>query len=241
MSLTLLETQLVQSMWSAIVESTVGRELLAEETHNFSDPFFANDGDYLLFLRVFLLTALTPGTTVTNLCRKLGKDKRRTIERHLATLRKMGLFGAWTRIREGQWKKPGTRYGKGGPTPMQYWLMGDPNNPLFQNMDLETCKSLWTARKFLVQTPDFRDYLARSMIATSKIIVAASGSVEQLMDKVPELKLLSTQSRNPISYPRFWLEDEAAAYAASRLLFALPEEAKEELPPGETRRLSFST
>ena len=241
LSLTLSEFELVQSMSNSVVESTVARELMAEELFKSSGSSFEINDDDVFEFRVFLLTVLMPGATASDLSRRLGINKKHTIERHLAKLREIGVLGAWTRSRRGQWRKPGSRYPKGGPAPMQHWLVGDPRNPTFQNMDVETEKSLWRARKFLVKTPEFRMYLARSMKATMKMINVSSTSLDGLLKKIPELKLLLPSGTGSNSHPKLWLEDEAAAYAASRLLFADPEGAKEAFPPGESRRLSFMT
>ena len=122
---------------------------------------------------------------------------------------------------------------------MQYWLTGDLSSPAFRELDLETLKSLWKARKFIVGTPLFRKSLRRSIIATSKIIEAGGPLLKPIIEKIHEMKLLTANPRGSTAHPRLWLEDEAAAYAASRLRFALPEGEKEGFPAGETGRLSF--
>jgi len=69
-----------------------------------------------------------------------------------------------------------------------------------------------------------------SMTATMKIINAGSSSLDGLLKKIPELKLLLPRGTRPTLHPRLWLEDEAAAYAASRLLFAHPNGENVSLP-----------
>jgi len=237
LSLTPYEIQLVQIFQSSITESTLSREILVEELHNLPDSLYSDD-DALFAFRLMLNVGLNPGATVRDLSQKLGGKKRRTIERLLAKFRTIGVVGAWTRVRIGEWTKPGTRYTKEGPIPMQYWLAGDLNSPAFQELDLETRKSLWKARKFIAGTPLLKESLRRSIIATRKIIEACGPRLKPILEKIPEMKLLSTSSRESTVHPRIWLEAEAAAYSASRLLFVQPG-TEEALPPGESKRLSF--
>src|SRR5881397_3908029 len=59
------------------------------------------------------------------------------------------------------------------------------------------------------------------------------------LEEMPEMKLLSESLRETSVHPRLWLEDEAAAYAASRMLFVQPGAEEEALPLGEFKRLSL--
>ena len=229
---------MVQSFQSSITEDTLSREILAEELHNLPDSLFISD-DALFAFRLMLNVGLNPGVTVRDLSQKLGVRKQRTIERLLAKFRTIGVLEARSRVRYGRWTKPGTRYSRDGPVPMQYWLTGDLNSPMFQELDLETRRSLWKARKFIAGTPLCRESLRRSIIATKKIMEAGGPRLKPVLEKIPEMKLLTMIPRESTVHPRLWLEDEAAAYAASRLLFALPAEEKEGLPLGETRRQSL--
>ena len=237
MSLTPYEIQLVQIFQSSITESTLSREILVEELHNLPDSLYSDD-DALFAFRLMLNVGLNPGATVRDLSQKLGGKKRRTIERLLAKFRKMGVVEAWTRVRKGEWTKPDTRYSKDGPVPMQYWLTGDLSSPVFQELDLETRKSLWKARKFIVGTPLLKESLRRSIIATRKIIEVGGPRLIPILEKIPEMKLLSTSPIETTVHPRIWLEAEVAAYAASRLLF-VGLGAEEALPLGESKRLSL--
>jgi len=63
--------------------------------------------------------------------------------------------------------------------------------------------------------------------------------VKPLLEKIPEMKLLSKNVKESTVHPRLWLEDEVAAYAASRLLFVQPGAEEEKLPPGESKRQSL--
>ena len=212
---------------------------MAEELLSFPDLAFFDDNALVAF-RLMLNAGLNPGATARSLSQKLGEEKQRTIERLLAKFREIGVLEAWNRVRKGQWAKPYTRPdSKGGRVPMQYWLTGDLSSPAFQELDFETRKSLWKVPKFFVSTPLFKESLRRSIIATTKIVEATGPWLKPFLKKIPEMKLLSKSMEEPSVHTRLWLEDEAAAYTALRLLFALPEEEKEGLPRGETRRLSF--
>jgi len=239
LSLTQYEIQLVQNFQSSITEGTVSREILAEEIGGLPDSALVDSGVLFAF-RLMLNVGLNPGTTAKELSQNLGKEKRRTIERLLAKFQKIGVLEVRTRIRKGKWTKPDTRpHSEGGPVPLQYWLMGDLNSPSFHELDLETRKSLWTARKFIVSTPLFRECLRRSIIATVKVLEAVGPRVKPLLEKIPEMKLLSKNVKESTVHPRLWLEDEVAAYAASRLLFVQPGAEEEKLPPGESKRQSL--
>jgi len=122
---------------------------------------------------------------------------------------------------------------------MQYWLTGDLSSPAFQELDLETRKSLWRARKFIVSTPLFRESLRRTIIATTKIVEATGPLLKPFLEEVPEMKLLSKSLKETSIHPPIWLEDERSAYAASHLLFAQLGAEKEALPLGESKRLSL--
>jgi len=239
LSLTQYEVELVQSFQSSITEGTLSREILAEELLSLSDsPFF--DDNALFAFRLMLNVGLNPGATARDLSKKLGEEKQRTVERLLAKFREMGVLEAWNRVPKGQWAKPHTRRkSKGGPVPMQYWLTGDLNSPAFQELDLETRKSLWKARKFITSTPFFRESLRRSIIATTKIVEATGPRLKPILEKIPEMKLLSKSLKEPSVHPRLPLEDEAAAYAATRMLFVQPSAEEETLPLGESKRLSL--
>jgi len=239
LSLTQYEVELVQSFQSSITEGTLSSEILAEELLSLSDSAFFDDNALFAF-RLMLNVGLSPGPTARELSQKLGEERGRTIERLLAKFREIGLLEAWNRVPKGQWAKPDTRPNlKSGPVPMQYWLTGDLNSPAFQELDLETCKSLWKVRKFIVSTPLFRECLRRSIIATTKIVEATGPRLKPFLEEMPEMKLLSESLRETSVHPRLWLEDEAAAYAASRMLFVQPGAEEEALPLGEFKRLSL--
>jgi len=239
LSLTQYEVELVQSFQSSITEGTLSREIMAEELLSLSDSVFLDDNTLFAF-RVMLNVGLNPGATARELSQKLGEEKERTIQRLLAKFREIGVLEGRTIVRQGQWAKPGTRpHSEGGPVPMQYWLIGDLNSPAFQELNLESRKSLWRVRKFIVSTPLFRECLGRSIIATMKIVQAVGPRLKPFLEKIPEMKLLSESLKESTVHPRLWLEEERVAYAASRLLFVQPGAEEEKLPPGESKRLSL--
>jgi len=63
--------------------------------------------------------------------------------------------------------------------------------------------------------------------------------LKPFLEEIPEMKLLSKNLKETSVHPRIWLEDERAAYAATRMLFAQPSAEEETLPRGEYKRLSL--